>query len=130
MSKYVTGVLPTMISRRSGHIILVNTIQGRLAVPFRSSCELPIHISFGQIHGGGNKEKHIIIIGNHMTGLHLVYITVWTLELLCMEKLDMSQFNFSMCPEILQILRFKTCSHRMVQQLCRAFFCHVKNGTS
>ncbi|XP_039643173.1 dehydrogenase/reductase (SDR family) member 7Cb [Perca fluviatilis] len=31
------GVLPTMISRRSGHILLVNSIQGRLAVPFRSS---------------------------------------------------------------------------------------------
>lgn len=38
----VAGVLPTMISRRSGHIVLVNSIQGRLAVPFRSSCELPI----------------------------------------------------------------------------------------
>ena len=36
----VTGILPTMISRRSGHILLVNSIQGRLAVPFRSSCEL------------------------------------------------------------------------------------------
>lgn len=35
----VAGVLPTMISRRSGHIVLVNSIQGRLAIPFRSSCE-------------------------------------------------------------------------------------------
>ncbi|KAK5851322.1 hypothetical protein PBY51_002125 [Eleginops maclovinus] len=31
------GIIPTMISRRSGHIVLVNSIQGRLAVPFRSS---------------------------------------------------------------------------------------------
>ncbi|XP_041671132.1 dehydrogenase/reductase (SDR family) member 7Cb [Cheilinus undulatus] len=31
------GVLPTMMSRRSGHIVLVNSIHGRLAVPFRSS---------------------------------------------------------------------------------------------
>ncbi|XP_077595620.1 dehydrogenase/reductase (SDR family) member 7Cb [Stigmatopora nigra] len=31
------GILPTMIPRRSGQIILVNSIQGRLAVPFRSS---------------------------------------------------------------------------------------------
>ncbi|KAM6897439.1 dehydrogenase/reductase (SDR family) member 7Cb [Xenentodon cancila] len=36
-SSLAKGVLPTMISRRSGHIILVNSIQGRLAVPFRSS---------------------------------------------------------------------------------------------
>ncbi|KAF6722371.1 Dehydrogenase/reductase SDR family member 7C-A [Oryzias melastigma] len=31
------GVLPAMISRRSGHIILVNSIQGRVSIPFRSS---------------------------------------------------------------------------------------------
>lgn len=36
-STLARGVLPTMISRRSGHIVLVNSIQGRLAVPFRSS---------------------------------------------------------------------------------------------
>nr|XP_033467430.1 dehydrogenase/reductase (SDR family) member 7Cb isoform X2 [Epinephelus lanceolatus] len=36
-STLVKGVLPTMMSRRSGHIVLVNSIQGRLAIPFRSS---------------------------------------------------------------------------------------------
>ncbi|XP_008313236.1 dehydrogenase/reductase (SDR family) member 7Cb [Cynoglossus semilaevis] len=36
-SSLAKGVLPSMISRRTGHIILVNSIQGRLAVPFRSS---------------------------------------------------------------------------------------------
>lgn len=36
----VAGVLPSMMSRRSGQIVLVNSIQGRLAIPFRSSCEL------------------------------------------------------------------------------------------
>ncbi|XP_006797005.1 dehydrogenase/reductase (SDR family) member 7Cb [Neolamprologus brichardi] len=36
-STLAKGVLPMMISRRSGHIVLVNSIQGRLAVPFRSS---------------------------------------------------------------------------------------------
>lgn len=36
-STLAKGLLPTMISRRSGHILLVNSIQGRLAVPFRSS---------------------------------------------------------------------------------------------
>ncbi|XP_010784042.1 dehydrogenase/reductase (SDR family) member 7Cb [Notothenia coriiceps] len=36
-STLAKGIIPTMISRRSGHIVLVNSIQGRLAVPFRSS---------------------------------------------------------------------------------------------
>ncbi|KAG7236457.1 hypothetical protein INR49_000935 [Caranx melampygus] len=36
-STLAKGVLPMMTSRRSGHIVLVNSIQGRLAVPFRSS---------------------------------------------------------------------------------------------
>ncbi|KAF3704753.1 Dehydrogenase/reductase SDR family member 7C-A [Channa argus] len=36
-STLVKGLLPPMISRRSGHIVLVNSIQGRLAIPFRSS---------------------------------------------------------------------------------------------
>ncbi|XP_028268345.1 dehydrogenase/reductase SDR family member 7C-B [Parambassis ranga] len=31
------GVLPSMISRRSGHLLLVNSIQGKLAVPFRTT---------------------------------------------------------------------------------------------
>lgn len=36
-STLAKGVLPTMMSRRSGHIVLVNSIHGRIAVPFRSS---------------------------------------------------------------------------------------------
>ncbi|KAM9345952.1 dehydrogenase/reductase SDR family member 7C-B-like isoform 1-T1 [Symphorus nematophorus] len=31
------GVLPSMISRRTGHLLLVNSIQGKLAVPFRTT---------------------------------------------------------------------------------------------
>ncbi|XP_061088417.1 dehydrogenase/reductase (SDR family) member 7Cb [Conger conger] len=31
------GVLQSMISRRTGHLLLVNSIQGKLAVPFRTS---------------------------------------------------------------------------------------------
>ncbi|XP_051988267.1 dehydrogenase/reductase SDR family member 7C-B [Xyrauchen texanus] len=31
------GVLPSLISRRTGHIVLVNSIQGKLAVPFRAT---------------------------------------------------------------------------------------------
>lgn len=36
-STLAKGLLPTMMSRRSGHIVLVNSIHGRLAVPFRGS---------------------------------------------------------------------------------------------
>ncbi|XP_039980260.1 dehydrogenase/reductase SDR family member 7C-B-like isoform X2 [Xiphias gladius] len=31
------GVLPSMMSRRTGHLLLVNSIQGKLAVPFRTT---------------------------------------------------------------------------------------------
>ncbi|XP_031718222.1 dehydrogenase/reductase SDR family member 7C-B isoform X1 [Anarrhichthys ocellatus] len=31
------GLLPSMISRRTGHLLLVNSIQGKIAVPFRTS---------------------------------------------------------------------------------------------
>ncbi|XP_005814447.2 dehydrogenase/reductase SDR family member 7C-B-like isoform X1 [Xiphophorus maculatus] len=31
------GVLPSMVSRRSGHLLLVNSIQGKIAVPFRTA---------------------------------------------------------------------------------------------
>ena len=33
------GILPSMISRRGGHIVLVNSIQGKLALPFRTTCK-------------------------------------------------------------------------------------------
>lgn len=36
-STLAKGVLPSMMSRRCGQIVLVSSIQGRLAVPFRSS---------------------------------------------------------------------------------------------
>lgn len=31
------GILPSMISRRTGHILLINSIQGKLALPFRTT---------------------------------------------------------------------------------------------
>ncbi|KAL0984020.1 hypothetical protein UPYG_G00135970 [Umbra pygmaea] len=42
-STLAKGVLPAMISRRSGHILLVNSIHGRLAVPFRTSYSASKH---------------------------------------------------------------------------------------
>lgn len=42
-SALAKGLLPTMISRRAGHILLVNSIQGRLAVPFRTSYSASKH---------------------------------------------------------------------------------------
>ncbi|CAL9707770.1 unnamed protein product [Knipowitschia caucasica] len=37
------GVLPTMMARRGGHIVLVNSVHARLAVPFRSSYSASKH---------------------------------------------------------------------------------------
>ncbi|KAF5902970.1 dehydrogenase/reductase SDR family member 7C, partial [Clarias magur] len=31
------GILPLMVARRTGHFVIINSIQGRLAVPFRTS---------------------------------------------------------------------------------------------
>ncbi|XP_029620639.1 dehydrogenase/reductase (SDR family) member 7Cb [Salmo trutta] len=42
-STLAKGVLPVMMSRRSGHILLVNSIQGRLAIPFRTSYSASKH---------------------------------------------------------------------------------------
>lgn len=42
-SALIKGLLPTMISRRAGHILLVSSIQGRLAVPFRTSYSASKH---------------------------------------------------------------------------------------
>ena len=33
-----TALLPDMIRRNSGHIVAIGSIQGKLAIPFRSAC--------------------------------------------------------------------------------------------
>lgn len=38
-----------MISRRTGHLLLVNSIQGKLAVPFRTTCESDSKIPFARL---------------------------------------------------------------------------------
>uniref|UniRef100_A0A8C8I444 Dehydrogenase/reductase (SDR family) member 7Ca n=1 Tax=Oncorhynchus tshawytscha TaxID=74940 RepID=A0A8C8I444_ONCTS len=40
------GLLPSMMSRRTGHVILVNSIQGKLAMPFRATCESGSEFAF------------------------------------------------------------------------------------
>ncbi|MGH0125279.1 UNVERIFIED_CONTAM: hypothetical protein FKN15_022335 [Acipenser sinensis] len=39
------GLLPSMISRRSGQLVLVNSIQGRLGVPFRTACWAMVNVN-------------------------------------------------------------------------------------
>ncbi len=40
---FVAGILPLMITRRMGQFVLVNSIQGKLALPFRTCCKSHIH---------------------------------------------------------------------------------------
>ena len=35
-----SAILPNMISRRTGQIVLVNSIQGKIGIPFRAACKL------------------------------------------------------------------------------------------
>ncbi|XP_030072410.1 dehydrogenase/reductase SDR family member 7C [Microcaecilia unicolor] len=41
------AILPNMISRRTGHIVVVNTIQGKLGVPFRAAYAASKHATQG-----------------------------------------------------------------------------------
>jgi len=48
MSRYVfvfTAVLPDMLRQNSGHIVAISSIQGKLAIPFRSAC-ICVHLHF------------------------------------------------------------------------------------
>lgn len=39
---FFPAILPNMISRRTGQIVLINSIQGKLGIPFRAACKLCI----------------------------------------------------------------------------------------
>lgn len=39
---FFLAILPSMISRRSGQIVLINSIQGKIGIPFRAACKLYI----------------------------------------------------------------------------------------
>lgn len=35
-----TALLPFMVRRRSGHIVVISSVQGKIAIPYRSACKL------------------------------------------------------------------------------------------
>lgn len=37
---FFSAILPNMISRRTGQIVLINSIQGKIGIPFRAACKL------------------------------------------------------------------------------------------
>lgn len=39
---FFSAILPNMISRRTGQIVLINSIQGKIGIPFRAACKLCI----------------------------------------------------------------------------------------
>lgn len=38
----LTALLPSMVRRRSGHIVVISSIQGKIAIPYRSACKLSL----------------------------------------------------------------------------------------
>lgn len=36
-----TALLPSMVHRRSGHIVAISSVQGKIAIPYRSACKFP-----------------------------------------------------------------------------------------
>lgn len=47
----ITALLPAMVKQRSGHIVVISSVQGKIAIPYRSACK------FGLINC--NKKKDI-----------------------------------------------------------------------
>lgn len=37
----LAALLPSMVARRSGHIVAISSVQGKIAIPYRSACKLP-----------------------------------------------------------------------------------------
>lgn len=38
----IAALLPSMVGRRSGHIVAISSVQGKIAIPYRSACRLPL----------------------------------------------------------------------------------------
>lgn len=43
LSGGVTALLPSMVHRRSGHIVVISSVQGKIAIPSRSACKFSLH---------------------------------------------------------------------------------------
>lgn len=65
-----------MISRRSGHLLLVNSIQGRLAVPFRSTCEFLNSLFHETSDNFSLHNVRITKTGFSLWWTHLLYVEV------------------------------------------------------
>lgn len=53
------AILPNMISRRTGQIVLINSIQGKIGIPFRAACKLYIAKTYIVMHKlGGIHDTH------------------------------------------------------------------------
>lgn len=37
-----TALLPSMVHQRSGHIVAISSVQGKIAIPYRSACKFPL----------------------------------------------------------------------------------------
>lgn len=36
---YLSAILPSMLERNSGYIIAISSVQGKIAIPYRSACK-------------------------------------------------------------------------------------------
>lgn len=54
------ALLPSMVHRRSGHIVVISSVQGKIAIPYRSACKLsfPYVISFFNLCGWLDMKQH------------------------------------------------------------------------
>ena len=39
MFNFYLAILPSMILQKSGHVVTVGSVQGQIAIPFRSACK-------------------------------------------------------------------------------------------
>lgn len=89
------GFLPSMMSRRTGHVILVNSIQGKLAMPFRATCE------FSHFHTDSRPTSECSLMKFELTGIQMYSMSslnnetiVWAGD----QGLNLASAGFQMLP--------------------------------